>query len=314
MLRQTMLALLCAFTPATFADGPNQDPDAARLISSDLDNFWKAYEANTPETLADRLKSDYLGTGSKGLAAFTNLRITDADKLAETITAHPEFYRSIKDTSLKAKDIELQIRASFYALKHLYSEAVFPDVYFLIGRMNSGGTITQDGLLIGVEMFSQHEGMPSHELSDWHKQVVSPHEKLPLIVAHELIHYQQTYINNPKGILSYVLAEGIADFISERISGKRLNPHLAVFGDPQEQALWEEFKTVMRTKDFSNWLYNGNSADGRPADLGYWMGYKIAQSYYDHATDKSQAIKDMLTIEDFDAFLETSRYAEKFLK
>jgi hypothetical protein len=44
------------------------------------------------------------------------------------------------------------------------------------------------------------------------------------------------------------------------------------------------------------------------------MGYKICESYYKNAKDKRQAIRDILEIKDFAAFLEKSRYREKFAK
>ena len=56
----------------------------------------------------------------------------------------------------------------------------------------------------------------------------------------------------------------------------------------------------------------GHRPEGRPADLGYWMGYRIARGYYRRAADKAQAIRDMLRIRDFDAFLEASGVAEEF--
>ena len=40
------------------------------------------------------------------------------------------------------------------------------------------------------------------------------------------------------------------------------------------------------------------STDGRPAVLGYWMGYRIAKGYYARAADRTAAIGDMLRIED----------------
>jgi hypothetical protein len=52
----------------------------------------------------------------------------------------------------------------------------------------------------------------------------------------------------------------------------------------------------------------------RPPDLGYFMGYKISESYYKNARDKRQAIKDILEINDFDKFLKQSKYHLKFAK
>jgi uncharacterized protein YjaZ len=62
----------------------------------------------------------------------------------------------------------------------------------------------------------------------------------------------------------------------------------------------------------SRWLYQGDQSKDRPADLGYYMGYKIAEAYYKRAADKKQAVKDILQIKDFHQFLAASGYAEKF--
>lgn len=67
----------------------------------------------------------------------------------------------------------------------------------------------------------------------------------------------------------------------------------------------------MNRKDASNWLYQGDKAKDKPADLGYYVGYKIVESYYTRAKDKKQAIKDILDIKDFNAFLKASGYDEK---
>src|SRR5438552_2119922 len=58
------------------------DPDAARLITTDIENFWRAYDKATPKDLAEVLERDYLRPGSPGLKDFTRLRIKDADTLA----------------------------------------------------------------------------------------------------------------------------------------------------------------------------------------------------------------------------------------
>lgn len=47
----------------------------------------------------------------------------------------------------------------------------------------------------------------------------------------------------------------------------------------------------------------------RPADLGYWMGYRIAHGCYDRASDKTAAIHDMLPIGDFVACVEAGGVA-----
>jgi len=58
--------------------------------------------------------------------------------------------------------------------------------------------------------------------------------------------------------------------------------------------------------DLSDWLYNGTLE--RPGDRGYWVGYRIVKSYYEHATDKRQAFREILQMSDPKAFLAKSRW------
>ena len=68
----------------------------------------------------------------------------------------------------------------------------------------------------------------------------------------------------------------------------------------------------MNGNKYSRWLYSGDNSVGRPSDLGYFMGYKICEAYYENAADKKQAVKDIIEVQDFETFLKQSRYEEKF--
>src|SRR3546814_15661646 len=48
----------------------------------------------------------------------------------------------------------------------------------------------------------------------------------------------------------------------------------------------------------SRWLYNQKGAGGWSGDLGYWLGYRVANSYYDRAPDKRTAIKPIIEMRD----------------
>ena len=50
----------------------------------------------------------------------------------------------------------------------------------------------------------------------------------------------------------------------------------------------------------------------RPADLGYYSGFKIAESYYDNLYDKLHATKEIMEMSDSMEFLELSGYDAKF--
>lgn len=311
------LAVICSAASAVLAQREpaktvNTDPEKAQIISSDIDLFWKAYDKAKPENNLYVYRDDYLRKGSIGLKDFTELRIGSSCGLVDIIEKHPKYYASLREVSQRAHTFKGPTRAAFHKLKEIYPDAVFPDVYFLIGRMNSGGTFTANALLIGVEMYGMTPATPTEELGEWHRQVLKPIDEIPHIVAHELIHYQQKFPKENRSLLGRAIGEGSADFIAELISGKHINGHLHTYGNPKERELWQEFVKSMETEDMTLWLYNGGKITDRPADLGYYMGYKIAESYYRNAADKKQAVRDILEIKDFKEFLKASRYEEKF--
>lgn len=305
------LGLLLA-TSALFAEpapaGPNPNPDGARIVTEDLGRFWEAFDKAAPSFPAETFQKLYLDRGTPGLQDFVKLRIQSAEKLAKTVQAHPKYYASARESTRRIPEMEKGIRASFYALEYLYPEAVFPDVYFLVGVLNSGGTTSDRALLIGAEMYGRTPQSPTEELDDWLKTVLSPVESIPHIVAHELIHYQQKYPQAAEPtLLAQSIQEGSADFLGEMISGRHINAHVHAYAVPRRAELWKEFKAKMHGKDLAGWLYS--SSGDRPNDLGYWMGYEITKAYYDKAADKRKALKEILEIKDFDAFLAKSGYA-----
>jgi hypothetical protein len=292
----------------TLCQSQNKDPRATEIITFDLENFWKALEQSGSNANAEILQRIYLDAGSNGVQDFTKGRIQNAAHLAAVVNSHSNYYHSIKSSTDSINGMKDQIRESLVKLKDFYPNAIFPPVYFVIGGLNSGGTSSNRGLIIGAEMYGLTMKTPKEELSPWLQSVIKPVGQVPHIVAHELIHFQQRYDGST--LLSASIKEGAADFIAELISGNHINKHVHDFADPNEKELWNEFKERMNKKDYTGWLY-GSSKD-RPNDLGYWMGYKITKAYYDLASDKKIAVKEILNIKDFNKFLEKSEYASKF--
>lgn len=257
----------------TVADQPTADPDSALLVTSDVPRFWRALDMQPSESLAAHLQRHYLEGGSVGLHDFIGGRILSAEDLALYIRTDRARYDSVRTRNLDMTRAEPGIRSAFRKLKTLYPDAVFPSVYFVIGRFNSGGTASIHGLLIGVEM---------------QRSV----EQVPAIVAHELIHFEQHYEN--RTLLAHAFLEGSADFLGEMISGSQINNAAHEYGMAHEKELWQEFQPHFDDRTYFPWMY-GRPDDGRPADLGYFIGYRIAQAYYNRATDKAQAIRDIIS-------------------
>lgn len=296
----------------------NRNPEKAEIVTSDIALFWRAYDMAKPENNLVIYRDEYFKKGSVGLQEFLRGKIGNSCNLVTAIDAAPKYYGALRTQSAKVENYKPQMLASFKKLKEIYPDAAFPNVYFVVGRMNTGGNATLKGLLIGVEMYGKTDDASVAELSGWKKANVGRIEKIPFIVAHELIHYQQknahltALFGGEVSLLGKSISEGSASFIGELISGGNDSPQLHEYGDPREKQLWLEFKKEMNGNDASNWLYQGDKAKDKPADLGYYVGYKIVESYYNKAKDKKQAIKDILEIKDFNAFFAASGYDEKF--
>ncbi len=97
------------------------------------------------------------------------------------------------------------------------------------------------------------------------------------------------------------LIEGAAEFTAELISGGVSNFQLGAQAKGREKEIEMAFVADEDKTDLSNWLYNGTRE--KPGDLGYWVGYRIAKSYYQHAADKRRAFREILEMTDPNAFL-----------
>jgi len=287
----------------------HSDPEGAAFITSDVARFWTVYSklpaAADPVSLLAR---DYLDAGSVGLQDFIPNRILSAANLHATLQRHPRYFASIREHTLKVAGAEPAVRRAFRRFKALYAEATFPDITFVMGALNSGGTSTSNGLLIGVDLFGGGPGVPLDEMDDWRRSVIHPHADVPSIVAHELIHFQQRH--QVRTLLGKAFHEGSADFLASLISEGNFNQATYDYGYAHEAELWRQFRSEMGGEDASRWLYGSSRRDGHPADLGYFMGFRIAQAYYDRAKDKRQAVRDILTSNDIEGILKASRYGE----
>jgi Predicted Zn-dependent protease (DUF2268) len=283
----------------------NRDPQTALISTADIDLFWQAYDEwkssaqSAPDQLAGILDRDYIQKGSQAVKDFIPHRIISADALATRILGDQKYYEDVRAATLKMSSYVPEIRKGFVQLKEMYPDTTFPPVYFVIGRRSSGGTDTRNGLIIGAEMFADDNRSRIH-LTD----VVS-------IVIHELIHYQQQ--TQGDDLTTEVMKEGAADFISERITGHDIDEDTKPYGDSNEEELWNKFQEDRKTNDLKPWLYNsGNPNRVGPPDLGYYMGYKICQSFYEIAADKGAALKTIIAMKDPRRFIEQSGYARRF--
>jgi hypothetical protein len=289
----------------------NSSPETARIVTDDIPRFWAAFDKMTSASDTLPLRVEYLDRGTDGLKDFTRLRWKNARTLTAMIWPIRTYYASVRQNTLTAASLEPQLRRAYHMLDSLYDGAVFPDVYLAIGGMSTGGTTSDRGLLIGTELFTRAPDSPASVLSPWGQSVTKSVDILPAIVAHELTHYEQRYKTKVSNLLAQSVREGSADFVSELLTGRTINETIKTYGDAHESEVWRDFRAAMNGSDLSRWLYNGGSvtaAGTRPADLGYYVGYRITQAYYARQPDKRKALRDILQIGDFAKFLSASGY------
>lgn len=295
----------------------NDDPAKARFITTDIHHFWEAYEAALKDTVHFReiMKKLYFNRASTGMEDYMAAKVSSIDFFVQHIRSAPKFYAAIRSNTLKTDTYKPKFLESFKKMKSMYSDAQFPDVYFLIGAFTSGGTATDAGLLLGVNQASGDSQIPREELSFRLRTRLLQVEVLPNLLGHELVHYQQDGMKSDTTTLSYAIKEGMADMIGELISGKTANPDLFEWAKGKEKQIWSRFTKDMYENRYDNWIANSRQAtpDNLP-DQGYWIGYQICRSYYEQSANKKQAVYDMLHIQDYKAFLEKSKWEEKLAR
>jgi uncharacterized protein YjaZ len=134
-----------------------------------------------------------------------------------------------------------------------------------------------------------------------------PEDRFVHVLAHEYAHVQQArqlVDDEHPTVLEMSLIEGIADLMAELTSGQGGYANLAEQVPGHETEIETDFLADQDKTDLSKWLYN-STAD-KQNDVGYWVGYRIAKAYYQHAKDKKQAIKDLLQMTDPKAILAKS--------
>ncbi len=286
-------------------------PEDVKLITSDIDHFWTAYEAARRDTAQARasFRRAYFDKASVGLQDYYDLKIKSDALFTKRILRRPQYYSSIRATTLAIAGEKPRIVTAFRHFQELYPAVRFQNIYFVVGSWVSGGTVSDAGLLIGADQTANGPGVNTSELSLVQRNRCAPVSDMPSLMVHELVHRNQGPQDGT--LLSYALSEGMADFVAELVTGRVTNARLHPYGNAHEKELWADFQKEMLGTDSDNWIANSQQeTPAKPCDLGYYVGYRIVQAYYDRTPDKKQALADILNVRDAKAFLARSGYAE----
>jgi hypothetical protein len=287
-----------------------ESPSSIKIVTQDIDNFWKLYPAINDSAASKIFLNEYIGNGSAGLKTFYQIRMNSSiQTFIEKIRAKQTYYRSIKDISKQFKTMRPQFIAAANKLETLYPESVFPPIYFIIGNLNNVGTADgYAGLLIGAEHLCRSAHADTSQLTPNDKLVLFDTSLAVPLIVHEYVHFQQKN-KLEKTLIEFSVMEGVADFITYLITGQYTNPDVYKYGFENERAVWKKFSTEMAGENTDNWLFNTyNPQTGYPGNLGYFVGFRICERYYLGSGNKQNAIKELLEIKDFNQILSQSGY------
>src|SRR5215472_11656168 len=274
------------------------DPGAAgpTISIEDVDRFYRIYDAAHGLPSADDLQRNYLDQGSKGLHEVARLRRISGTAIAENLAKHPEMYSNARYCADVLPQVRKRLAVALRKLSELYPDSRVLPVTVVVGRGKPGG--------VGSPVTGVQIGLENVCAVKWENPNLE--DRFVHVIAHEYAHVQQVTAlvdDEHPTVLEASLIEGAADFVGELISGGLTSSYLAQTKG-REKEIEAAFVSDEDKTDLSQWLYN--STMEKQGDLGYWIGYRIVKSYYQHASDKRQALKDILQMSDPKEFLHRS--------
>ncbi|MGE8555462.1 MAG: hypothetical protein ACN6OB_16200 [Chryseobacterium jejuense] len=306
-----MKRILPALVLLTFFNYSN----AQKIISTDINNFWLAYDSiqKNKSHKSEILETLFLNKKTDGLKAFMEIKKFGKEDYLNAIEKYPNFWNSIRpNTFMDAKKIKT-INTAFKKLGKLYPNNTKGNIYYTIGALKSGGTTNNEDLLLGVEKITGNQNTVVSEFENENLRkmfLFTNPSQLEQVTVHEFIHTFQK--DGEINVVSKAIKEGSCDFIAELALNKKFTAHYLDYGFKNYEKVRSDFKSEMFSKKLENWFYNGNAKN---PDLGYFVGYVISKRYYENSADKKAAIKTIIEL-DFNSeggvlqFLAASDYFE----
>ncbi len=304
-----------------FVNCKNRKHISHNVITSDINNFWKAYDKIT-STQDSALQYKYLDSlyfqkGTKGLKGIRQARNYTPQDYINSIKNYPKFWKSIRNNTLKAGEISAELENGIEKLKTIYPELKPAKIYFTIGAFRTGGTTIDSLILIGSEISMADNKTETSEFPENLAHLKShfltnPNKNLVFLNVHEYVHTQQ----NPRvfNILSLTLYEGVAEFVaSKALEKKSPNPQID-FGKKNVERIREVFELEMfYPNNLYKWLDGNAPNEFGMKDLGYYVGYQICENYYNQSNNKAKAIKTMIELDynnesEIENFIKKSKY------
>tara|TARA_R110000772_G_scaffold11690_1_gene36418 strand:- start:858 stop:1793 length:936 start_codon:yes stop_codon:yes gene_type:complete len=299
----TMLVFVnCGLTNAQ----PNYptDHDKAELIYSDVENFLEAFKIlnKTSDTVAV-LNEYYFDRASAGLKEYIGKHNLTSELLKGAMIKDPERYAKIADFFANRASFIPVFKTTMQGFNHVLPSAMYPPTYLLVGANRGIAQASKFGQLVTIT------------------KVLDNDEKLKKLIVHELSHFQQAMslgiqaygavYSKPNNMLDLCLREGGAEYITFLVLNEITQAKSLVYFQDNESDLKSRFMMDLAQQNTKFWLWDSIDDPDTPNLLGYVMGYKICEAYYQNTSDKKTALNDILAITQPEEFLESSNYIPK---
>jgi hypothetical protein len=309
------LALVALAVPAQ-----SQDLRTPIFNYDDIDRFAKALAEMQAGADAEQAFQLYLDGAGPGLFGWTQRygNVT-AERYARAYAKYPAYFEYLAGLRPALQGLETEIADDLRALRDLVGEAmgrrtlsILPTYYF-VSPMGGGGSIEPIANMIAVDYYGRNADAPLEEFEEIGffpkgKLSLQPLVSLAFVVPHEMVHWYQVIVQGEVDyvalyrqpgadtLLARAVREGGADFLAHLASG-RTTPDQQAYGSTHEKELWGVFRERLHepTNDHPGW-FSGRNADfpEAPWQIGYWLGMRMCQAYFDAAPDKSEAIRTIL--------------------
>jgi len=320
-----------------FACGSKEQPSVINatpgndesIINSDVHHFYEAFysiqAAKDDDEASKMLHHLFLDKASKGQKAMIKARRYKAEEYLDAMKKYPKFFKSLHQNMKSTDAIRGDLDAVIQKFKAIYPNIKPAKIYFTVGAFRSNGTTQGDKVLIGSELALVDDQVDLSEFPEdyWAREYWStnPIQNLLKLNIHEFVHTQQVE-NTNANLLIYCFREGVAEFVSDlafNIDKQTSKEPSIIYGRENETKIIEAFTKDMFNKDFDYWLWSNKENPFGTRDLGYFVGYVIAEKYYNDSTNKQQAIKDIIEVDyknekEVEELIDKIGYFEKVLK
>ncbi len=297
------------------------------VITSDIPNFWRAYDLVQQSTDSAEqiriLNKEFIEKGTEGLKGIMQARNYQTSEYLAAIKSYPEFWKSIRASTLKADLYASDIEKGIAQLAKLYPPLKPAKLYFTVGALRTGGTTLKDKVLIGSEISMADSATVVREFGKNFSHLApyfatNPFRHLAFLNVHEYIHTQQRS-SIGQSLLAQTLIEGAAEFVaSKALNCSSPNAQIS-FGKAHTEKIKQAYVRELFSTYLYNWIWNSPDNEFQMRDLAYFVGYAICESYYERAKDKQKAIQEMIELdcnnaEHLYAFVDASGFFEKTLR